>query len=52
MICVMARESQRLYSDQSTRETFKMAIYTGLASTLGLMGTDMRAAGRRVRCME
>jgi hypothetical protein len=36
----------------STRETFKMAGWKGLASSLGMMGTDMRAAGRRIIDME
>ena len=52
MIGLMARESQHLLADQSTRETIKMEIRKGLASTLIIVGTNMMAAGTRIICME
>jgi hypothetical protein len=36
----------------SSRETFKMAGRKGMASTLGVMWANMRAAGRRIICMD
>ena len=52
MICFMARECKHLQTEVSTRETFKMALGTALASTLGLMGTNTTADGSRVIEME
>jgi hypothetical protein len=52
MICFMARECIHLKMELSTRETFKMALGTALASTLGLMGTNTTADGSRVIEME
>jgi hypothetical protein len=48
----MARESTHMKTELSTRETGKMVIDTGLASRLTLVGTNMMAAGTRVRSME
>jgi hypothetical protein len=48
----MARDSQHLKTEMSTRETIKMALRADLASTLGLPGTNMTAAGTRIRSME
>jgi hypothetical protein len=52
MMSVMERESTDMLAEMSTRETIKMVINTGLASTLGVMGQDMKAAGTRVRDVE
>ena len=52
MIGLMARESQHLQTEISTRETIKMVRGTGLASSHGMMGSNMRAAGRRIIDME
>ena len=52
MILSMATESIHLQTEESTRETGKMVRDTGLASILGLMGTNMMAVGSMVRCME
>jgi hypothetical protein len=48
----MARECSNFKAELSTRETLKMACKMGLASTVGLMGTNMTAARTRVRDME
>jgi hypothetical protein len=48
----MAQECSNLKAEVSTRERFKMASKMGMASTLGLMGTNMTAAGTRVIDME
>jgi hypothetical protein len=52
MIGLMARESQNLQTEISTRETIKMVRGTGLASSHGMMASNMRAAGRRIIDME
>ena len=52
MMCLMARERQHLYAEMSTRDIIKMALRTGLANTLGMMGKYMMAPGSRIRCME
>jgi hypothetical protein len=52
MIGLMARESSYLQTEISTRETCKMVRDTDLASALTLMGTNMMAAGTRIRGME
>jgi hypothetical protein len=52
MICFMARECIHLKMELSTRETFKMALGTALAPTLGLMGTNTTADGSRMIEME
>jgi hypothetical protein len=52
MMSVMARESAHMLAEMYTRETKKMVIDTGLASTLGIMGQDMKEAGARAICME
>jgi hypothetical protein len=52
MMSVMERESTDMLAEMSSRETIKMVRCTGLASTLGMMGRDMKAAGARVRDVE
>ena len=41
-----------MQTEMSARETLKMVRCTGLASTLGVMGQDMKAAGAKVRDLE
>ena len=52
MIRCMARGYTHIQAEESTRETGKMVIDTGLALRLTLMGTNMMAAGSRIRNME
>jgi hypothetical protein len=48
----MAQECSHLKTEVSTRDKFKKASKTGLASSLGLIETNMTAAGTRVRDTE